>query len=663
MERSYSEAHYRQIIRTLEEKNKILERQFRNQKAVSIRLDRERNKLAGRTLKDMLRRRLFKEDMEDYSRAVSESDLTWLLIAENTDSVDLCRSFCRHHPDFSGSIYIVRTTQDQAVVGEVDRLVSGYDPSHIKREDLRDCRSLPWDVLNLAADKIETDWIMYIDSKFRVSEPFVEELCDELFRSGCHFMNLPATSFDCLKAIRQRIEADSEWDSTGECTVIPSGEECVSDINEYTRIFSGDSGVFKKATFIEFGKYSEQYKALSSIELSSRIRGHNYAAANFSRPVLVSRENISIVCGKEELELYNASVGKLRLDVQEQSRRKRIAIVIDEEGWAYYNIAVQLKKNLTDMDIDIFYSKYADSIVELFFVLKSYDLVHVVWRGVLQFLTPEDITREVQSYGMTYREFEKNILSQICLTAAVYDHLYLDENTAAITNQILSLADEYTVCSEKLMDIYGERFEKKPSEEITDGVDLELFYPQNLSRFDHVNEREICIGWVGNSVFWGNREDDLKGVYTILNPAIEELRAEGLNIRTFFADKQERVIPHEKMRDYYSEIDIYVCASRIEGTPNPVLEAMACGVPVISTDVGIVPEALGEFQKQFILETRDVGCMKSKIRKMLSDPQNMKKCSEENLRQIRKWSWEEKCRQYGRFFEAALARKAHKRME
>ena len=662
MERSYNEAYYKQIILTLEAKNKLLEKQFRKQKIISGRLETERNELAGRTLKEMLRMRLLKHT-KDYSRIVPENDLTWLLIAENSDSVDLCRSFCRHHPDFSGDIYIARVAQDQTISEKIDGLLSVYDQSHITREDFRECRNLPWRVLNLVSDKIETGWIIYIDSKFYVSEPFIGELRNELFYSGCHFMNLPATFPDSLKTIKQRIEVDSEWDDTGECIVIPSKEEGASDIPEFARIFSGDSGVFKKADFIEFGKYSEQYRDLSDIEFSSRIAEHNYAVANLSRPVLVSRGDISRVCEGEELDLYNTAVGKLRFDVREEPRRKRAAIVIDEEGWAYYNIAVQLKKNITNMDIDIFYSKYADSIVELFFVLKNYDLVHVVWRGILQFLTPETISYELQRYGMTYHEFEKDFLRQICLTAAVYDHLYLDENTSGITNQILSLVDEYTVCSEKLIEIYNERFEKKPAEEITDGVDLGMFYPQNLSRFNEADKREIRIGWVGNSVFWGNRSDDLKGVYTILNPALEELQAEGHNIRKFFADKQERVIPHEKMRDYYSEIDIYICASRIEGTPNPVLEAMACGVPVISTDVGIVPEAFGEFQKQFILEKRDVECMKNKIRKMISDPENMKRCSQENLRQIQKWSWEGKCGQYERFFEAALERKARKRME
>ena len=47
------------------------------------------------------------------------------------------------------------------------------------------------------------------------------------------------------------------------------------------------------------------------------------------------------------------------------------------------------------------------------------------------------------------------------------------------------------------------------------------------------------------------------------------------------------------MPEWYSHIDVLICASESEGTPNPVLEALACGVPVISTHVGIPVIASG----------------------------------------------------------------------
>jgi len=79
-------------------------------------------------------------------------------------------------------------------------------------------------------------------------------------------------------------------------------------------------------------------------------------------------------------------------------------------------------------------------------------------------------------------------------------------------------------------------------------------------------------------------------------------------------------IPHTEMVNCYSKIDLYVCTSKIEGTPNPILEAMACGVPIISTDVGIVPQVLGPKQSEFILTERSVHGLKRAIHRLIEQP-------------------------------------------
>lgn len=66
----------------------------------------------------------------------------------------------------------------------------------------------------------------------------------------------------------------------------------------------------------------------------------------------------------------------------------------------------------------------------------------------------------------------------------------------------------------------------------------------------------------------------------------------GFDIEERFADKHVTPRTLREMPDYYSSIDVYVCASITEGTPNPILEAMASGVPIVTTDVGIVRKPL-----------------------------------------------------------------------
>lgn len=89
------------------------------------------------------------------------------------------------------------------------------------------------------------------------------------------------------------------------------------------------------------------------------------------------------------------------------------------------------------------------------------------------------------------------------------------------------------------------------------------------------------IGWCGNpkALEWMGFAD-VKGF-----SVVESLRSCSEVTLKVAVD-----LPAEQMPQWYKCIDIYVCASRFEGTPLPVLEAMATGNIVISTMVGIVPE-------------------------------------------------------------------------
>ena len=63
-------------------------------------------------------------------------------------------------------------------------------------------------------------------------------------------------------------------------------------------------------------------------------------------------------------------------------------------------------------------------------------------------------------------------------------------------------------------------------------------------------------------------------------------------------------VPHLELYQWYSAADVFCLASRREGWPNVVLEALACGVPVVSTEVGGVPEIVTS-ETLGLLVTRD----------------------------------------------------------
>lgn len=338
------------------------------------------------------------------------------------------------------------------------------------------------------------------------------------------------------------------------------------------------------------------------------------------------------------------------------SNKKKIALIIDSQGWAFHNIAKQLKNILEDyFDIDIIPGDiFHGNMVKLFIYCQKYDLIHFLWRGYLSLIDNENMDNYIKSIGLKKEKFYDDYIKNKVITTTVCDHLYLNETEFWRTCEIFKYVKNYITTSQKIYDIYSELQEiKNPQVIIHDGVDLNLYKPQNLERFENVDK--IIVGWVGNSEFIDSDNDtDLKGLNSIIIPAIEELKEEGYNISLKTADRKNGVIKQEDMPDYYKELELYVCASKTEGTPLPVLEAMACGVPIVSTDVGIVKEALGNEQSNYILSERSKEELKNKIKDLCENSQKLKMLSKENLEQIKKWSWENIAIQYKEFFENNL---------
>ena len=337
-------------------------------------------------------------------------------------------------------------------------------------------------------------------------------------------------------------------------------------------------------------------------------------------------------------------------------KKKKIALICDADDWCYANIARTIAFNLKyKYDFDIIPSQYLDDSLGkiLLYLDDSYDLVHFFWRGKLLGFDYYDYTEYVYSLGLDPVEFRKEHFDNKIITTSVYDHLYLDDDIE-FTKKLIANCDMYYVSSNKLKEIYDNLdLDKYPVDVITDGIDLDKFYPINLDRFNNIKDRKLVIGWVGNSS-WESDKEDFKGVNTILNPVIDELIEEGYPIERYFADRQVRMIPHDKMVEYYSKIDLYVCTSKIEGTPNPVLESMACGIPIISTDVGIVKDAFGDIQKKYILEERSKECLKNKLIYLLNNLDELNKMKDENLIRIKDWTWDKISVKMDKFFERAF---------
>lgn len=340
--------------------------------------------------------------------------------------------------------------------------------------------------------------------------------------------------------------------------------------------------------------------------------------------------------------------------------KPKIALITDTDNWAFYNRAVILSEKLKDCyEFKIIPATTAlqENVLQTILLVQDCDLVHFFWRGLLFSLDNENVV--FKRNNLDVDEFIKEKFTKIVKTTCIPDHSLLDDEYIEKTKRTLNLVDGYYTMSGKLFDIYNNLGCQKPQRVIIGGVNDKFFIPENLERFniENLQDRTIIIGWTGNSK-WGDWENngDLKGVYTIIKPAIEELQAEGYNIKLNLADRNDKLIPIEEMKEFYNSIDIYVCASKTEGGPNPILESMCSGVPIISTDVGFVKDVLGTKQKEYIIE-RSKDSLKEKIKQLLDNKEKLKELSEENLKEAKKCTYDVISMQFKEFFDYNLNKK------
>jgi glycosyltransferase involved in cell wall biosynthesis len=81
---------------------------------------------------------------------------------------------------------------------------------------------------------------------------------------------------------------------------------------------------------------------------------------------------------------------------------------------------------------------------------------------------------------------------------------------------------------------------------------------------------------------------------------------------------------HEHLPDYYRQADLFVLPCYRDGNyqdnlPNVLLEAMACGVPVISTRMQGIPELIEDGVSGLLVEQQDVAGLTQAIRRLMDD--------------------------------------------
>jgi glycosyltransferase involved in cell wall biosynthesis len=175
------------------------------------------------------------------------------------------------------------------------------------------------------------------------------------------------------------------------------------------------------------------------------------------------------------------------------------------------------------------------------------------------------------------------------------------------------------------------------------GVDTTFFCP---TQEPQPYSGELRVGWAGSL---SNHGPAHRGVHEVIEPAVAAVPG----VRLLTAIREERWRNADEMLDFYRDLDVYVCASRSEGGPNPCLEAAACGVPLVTTRVGSMPELIRDGDNGLFFDGTAEG-LANKLALLRDTPSLRSRMAARMIETIREWDWGVLAENYAHMFTSLL---------
>lgn len=198
---------------------------------------------------------------------------------------------------------------------------------------------------------------------------------------------------------------------------------------------------------------------------------------------------------------------------------------------------------------------------------------------------------------------------------------------------VINRVDKVIAVDEKTKEFYTQKFPKVANkvEVIPVSVDTTIFKPmdKNLLRKKYnFNKDDKIVMFIGRH----NKEKRIELLIDAIELVKKEIpncklvligngpeknslmsRTEGLDYIIYLDTIEHSLIP-----ELLNCADIFALCSAFEGMPNVILESLACGVPVVSTDVGDLKKVVVDGQNGFIVRRATVDEVSEYLTKLLN---------------------------------------------
>jgi glycosyltransferase involved in cell wall biosynthesis len=294
--------------------------------------------------------------------------------------------------------------------------------------------------------------------------------------------------------------------------------------------------------------------------------------------------------------------------------KPRLAILADVRNWAWARKSEQLRRYLSDeFEIDIAYlhERHPDPIP------PGRDLYH----------TFEVFQASRLPAGLPY---------VTGMTAHVWPTWERQHGPGTVRRWASSARAFHA--NSRLLEAEMARLLERPICYVPNGVD-EGFFRRTRQR--GAADR-LVVGWVG-------KPNPRKGSSIVA----EACRMAGVELRTVERTYRNALGPHE-MREFYQDLHVLAVASDMDGTPNPALEAAACGVAVVSNRIGNMPEFIIHGENGLLVDRSAKG-LAAAFRELATDLPRAARMGEAARDTVeRAWTWRDLSRNYAAMWSGSL---------
>lgn len=171
---------------------------------------------------------------------------------------------------------------------------------------------------------------------------------------------------------------------------------------------------------------------------------------------------------------------------------------------------------------------------------------------------------------------------------------------------------------------------------IPNGIDISFFHPASKEQkiaarsqlgFAAGKTIVLCVSRLSLATkdidtliqAWAQLPDDVqeKALLTIVGDGPDRGKLEHL-VDCLDVEKSVSIIgSRDEIRDYYWAADIFILPSRDEGLSNALLEAMACGLPVVASSVGGTPDVVQQGKNGLLYQAEDPSQLAQQLSSMI----------------------------------------------